>query len=116
MPSSIRDDLLRISGNNFYGEVINTLMISASGAEGIDLRNVRYVHIMEPYWHPVTWLSHMLDCQLYGLNAGGHHLTNALLHLANTLLLFGVLNRLFVHRSPVHSSFRSDREIRRGRM
>ena len=53
VPSSIRDDLLRISGNNFYGEVINTLMISASGAEGIDLRNVRYVHIMEPYWHPV---------------------------------------------------------------
>jgi hypothetical protein len=53
VPSSIRDDLLRISGNNFYGEVINTLMISASGAEGINLRNVRYVHIMEPYWHPV---------------------------------------------------------------
>ena len=53
VPSSIRDDLLRISSNNFYGEVINTLMISASGAEGIDLRNVRYVHILEPYWHPV---------------------------------------------------------------
>ena len=53
VPSSIRDVLLRVSGNNFYGEVINTLMISASGAEGIDLRNVRYVHILEPYWHPV---------------------------------------------------------------
>jgi hypothetical protein len=53
VPSSIRDDLLRISSNNFYGEIINTLMISASGAEGIDLRNVRYVHILEPYWHPV---------------------------------------------------------------
>jgi hypothetical protein len=53
VPSSIRDALLRVSGNNFYGEVINTLMISASGAEGIDLRNVRYVHILEPYWHPV---------------------------------------------------------------
>jgi hypothetical protein len=53
VPSSIRDALLRISGNNFYGEVINTLMISASGAEGINLRNVRYVHIVEPYWHPV---------------------------------------------------------------
>ena len=53
VPSSIRDGLLRISGNNFYGEVINTLMISASGAEGINLRNVRYVHILEPYWHPV---------------------------------------------------------------
>ena len=53
VPSSIRDELLRVSGNNFYGEVINTLMISASGAEGINLRNVRYVHIVEPYWHPV---------------------------------------------------------------
>src|SRR5260221_642929 len=31
-------------------------------------------------WHPVTWLSHMLDCQLYGLKPGGHHLTNVLLH------------------------------------
>ena len=53
VPSSIRDELLLVSGNNFYGEVINTLMISASGAEGINLRNVRYVHIVEPYWHPV---------------------------------------------------------------
>ena len=53
VPSSIREDLLRISGNNFYGEVINVLMISASGAEGINLRNVRYVHVVEPYWHPV---------------------------------------------------------------
>jgi len=45
-------------------------------------------------WHPLTWLSHMLDCQLFGVNAGGHHLTSLLLHLANTLLLFGVLRRL----------------------
>ncbi len=42
-------------------------------------------------WHPVTWLSHMLDCQLYGLNPGGHHVSNLLLHTANTLLLFLVL-------------------------
>jgi tetratricopeptide (TPR) repeat protein len=45
-------------------------------------------------WHPLTWLSHMLDCQLYGLNPSGHHLTNVLLHLANTLLLFLVLKRM----------------------
>jgi tetratricopeptide (TPR) repeat protein len=42
-------------------------------------------------WHPLTWLSHMLDCQFYGLNAGGHHLTNVLLHAANAILLFLVL-------------------------
>ena len=46
------------------------------------------------YWHPLTWLSHMLDVQLYGMNAAGHHLTNVLLHLANVLLLYGVLRRM----------------------
>lgn len=42
-------------------------------------------------WHPVTWISHMVDCQLYGLKPAGHHLTNALLHVANSLLLFRLL-------------------------
>ena len=45
-------------------------------------------------WHPLAWLSHMLDCQLYGASASGHHLTNILLHVASTLLLFSVLNRM----------------------
>ncbi len=45
-------------------------------------------------WLPVTWLSFILDYELYGLNAGGYHLTNLLLHLANTLLLFLVLKRM----------------------
>jgi tetratricopeptide (TPR) repeat protein len=45
-------------------------------------------------WHPVTWLSHMLDCQLYGLKPAGHHITNVTIHILNTLLLFGLLNRL----------------------
>jgi protein O-mannosyl-transferase len=39
-------------------------------------------------WHPLTWLSHMLDCQLYGLNPAGHHLTNLLFHATNAVLLF----------------------------
>lgn len=42
-------------------------------------------------WHPLTWLSHMLDCQLYDLNPSGHHLTSLMLHLLNTLLLFAFL-------------------------
>jgi tetratricopeptide (TPR) repeat protein len=45
-------------------------------------------------WHPLTWLSHMMDCQLYGLNPAGHHLTNLLLHLANVVLLFWVLQQM----------------------
>jgi len=53
IPDSIKTDLLPISTNNLYGEIIKVLMITASGAEGISLKNTRYVHIMEPYWHPV---------------------------------------------------------------
>jgi protein O-mannosyl-transferase len=46
-------------------------------------------------WHPVTWLSHLLDCQLYGSQcAGGHHLTNVLLHAAVAVLLFLMLLRM----------------------
>ena len=45
-------------------------------------------------WHPLTWLSHMLDVSLFGLAPWGHHLTSLLLHLANTLLLFVALRRL----------------------
>jgi protein O-mannosyl-transferase len=46
------------------------------------------------YWHPLTWLSHMLDCELFGLRASGHHLVSLAFHVANTLLLFGVLQRM----------------------
>jgi tetratricopeptide (TPR) repeat protein len=45
-------------------------------------------------WHPLTWLSHQLDCQFYGLRPAGHHLTSLLLHAANTALLFLALLRL----------------------
>jgi tetratricopeptide (TPR) repeat protein len=44
-------------------------------------------------WHPLTWLSHMLDCQLFGQNPRWHHFTSLLLHIANTLLLFIVLKK-----------------------
>lgn len=46
------------------------------------------------YWQPLTWLSHMLDCQLFGLQAGWHHLANLLLHTANSVLVFLVFRRL----------------------
>jgi tetratricopeptide (TPR) repeat protein len=45
-------------------------------------------------WHPLTTISHMLDCQLYGLNAGGHHATNIILHTIAVLLLFRVLRQM----------------------
>ena len=53
IPTGLAEQLTAMSGNNLYGEIIKVLMITASGAEGISLRNVRYVHITEPYWHPV---------------------------------------------------------------
>jgi hypothetical protein len=51
--SGISSELKKISHNNNMGEIIKILMITSSGSEGINLRNTRYVHIMEPYWHPV---------------------------------------------------------------
>jgi hypothetical protein len=53
VPKTITEQLSSRLTNKKYGEVIKILMITASGAEGINLRNVRYVHITEPYWHPV---------------------------------------------------------------
>lgn len=44
-------------------------------------------------WHPITWLSHMLDCQLYGLDPNMHHITNLVLHILNTILLFFIFFR-----------------------
>jgi tetratricopeptide (TPR) repeat protein len=45
-------------------------------------------------WHPLTWLSHMLDYQLFGMNARWHHMTSLLLHIINTVLLFFVLKKI----------------------
>ena len=45
-------------------------------------------------WHPVTWLSHMLDCQLFGLNPGVFHWENVIIHTATALLLFLVLRKM----------------------
>jgi len=65
-------------------------------SKGLTLDGIKYAFTSYRYfyWHPVTWLSHMLDCQLFGLNAGWHHLTNVVLHIANVLLVFFVLLRL----------------------
>jgi tetratricopeptide (TPR) repeat protein len=63
---------------------------------GLSLKGVEwaFTHNVLFNWHPLTVMSHMLDCQLYGLNAGGHHLTNVLLHAATVILLFLVLHQI----------------------
>ena len=63
---------------------------------GLTWENIRWASTTLYFglWHPLTWVSHMLDCQLFGLRPGGHHLTSVLLHAANTVLLFVVLRRM----------------------
>jgi protein O-mannosyl-transferase len=65
-------------------------------ARGLTLKGIvwAFTQAHAANWHPLTWLSHMLDCQLYGLNPGGHHLTNVLLHTATVILLFLVLRQM----------------------
>jgi len=60
---------------------------------GLSLRGVvwAFSSFFASNWHPLTWLSHMLDCQLFGMRAGGHHLTSVLLHAATTIGLFLIL-------------------------
>jgi tetratricopeptide (TPR) repeat protein len=63
---------------------------------GINLANVAwaFTHIHSENWHPLTTITHMLDCQLHGLNAGWHHFTNVLLHCLAVVLLFVALERM----------------------
>ena len=51
--SGTEADILSVKHNNLYGDIVKIMMITSSGAEGISLKNVRFVHITEPYWHPV---------------------------------------------------------------
>ena len=53
VPPEIVDKIKEKSANNFYGEIIKLFLITSSGAEGINLKNTRFVHIVEPYWHNV---------------------------------------------------------------
>jgi tetratricopeptide (TPR) repeat protein len=69
----------------------NPLITKGITPEGI---TGAFTHAHARNWHPLTTISHMLDCQLYGLNAGGHHATNVVLHTIAVLLLFWVLRRM----------------------
>ena len=65
-------------------------------SSGINFANVAWAfsHIHSENWHPLTTITHMLDCQLHGLNAGWHHFTNVLLHCLAVVLLFVALERM----------------------
>ncbi len=62
---------------------------------GLSWETVRraFSSLEQANWHPLTWLSHVLDCQLFRLNPAGHHYVNLLLHAVNAMLLFLILQR-----------------------
>ncbi len=64
--------------------------------EGFTSESLRWAFttMYQANWHPVTWLSHMLDYLLFGSNPAGHHITSAMFHLANSLILFLLFNRM----------------------
>ena len=64
--------------------------------DGLTWANVKWAFLSPgvDYWRPLSWLSHMADCQIYGLNPWGHHLSSILLHALNSLLVFVVLRKL----------------------
>jgi hypothetical protein len=73
--------------------------------KGITIEAIRWAFssTYANFWHPLTMISHMIDFKLFGLNPRGHHLTSLLFHVANTLLLFFVLNRMT--QAPWKSTF-----------
>ena len=75
-----------------YGYIIKNTHVH----EGITWKNILWTFSKTDfgYWHPLTWMSHMLAFQLFGLNPSMHHLMNLFLHISNTLLLFFVLKRM----------------------
>ncbi len=76
---------------------------------GLTVRGIvwAFSHVHSSNWHPLTWISHMLDCQLWGLNPQGPHLVNVGFHALNAVLLFFLLYRMTGLRgneSPLWSS------------
>jgi len=53
-----------------------------------------FTHFYASNWHPLTWISHMLDCEIFGMHPGGHHSVNVALHAGNAIVLFWLLQRL----------------------
>ena len=89
-----------------YGQVISHQFISLDDdvyirdnpmvSGGLTLKGIAWAFttFLDANWHPLTWLSHMVDSEIFGLNAGGPLLVNALIHVSNTLLLFLFLKRV----------------------
>jgi protein O-mannosyl-transferase len=87
----------QVAGNGFVAYDDDQYVYeNAHLKSGLTLTGVKWAFTTFYYanWHPLTWLSHMLDYQLFGLNAGGHHVVNLLLHLCSVILLFLVFVKM----------------------
>jgi tetratricopeptide (TPR) repeat protein len=86
----------RIAGNEFINFDDNIYITANNHIKaGINLENIKWAFstFASSNWHPLTWLSHMLDWSLFGANASGHHLINLFLHIGAVLFLFLFLNK-----------------------
>lgn len=86
---TLRHDFVNYDDNKYVYE--NSQVRSGLSAQGVFWA---FTHIHGGNWHPLTSISHMLDCQLYGLKPGGHHFTNVFLHTIGAILLFVALNQM----------------------
>ncbi len=84
-------DFVNYDDNNYVTD--NVYVQAGLTGEGLAWAFGR-LHGEATYWHPLTWVSHMLDCQLFGLKPAGHHLVNLFFHILNTVLVFVVFKRL----------------------
>jgi len=85
-----------IVNNDFVGYDDNRLIAENSFIQnGINAKSIKwaFTDTHHEYWHPLTWLSLMLDWRLFGSNASGHHLVSLLLHIGAVLFLFLFLNK-----------------------
>src|SRR6202795_2611329 len=99
---TVRHDFVNFDDHVYiYDNPLVTGGLATSGIVGA------FTHPHARNWHPLTTISHMLDCQLYGLNAGGHHFTNVFLHTIAVILLFLVLRDMTGGPSRTGSVWRS---------
>jgi hypothetical protein len=86
---ALRDDFVNYDD---YDYVTSNVQVQ----NGLTLEGIKWAfsNPVSANWHPLTMLSHMLDCQLFGLEPWGHHLTSILLHALNTGLVFLLLRRM----------------------
>ena len=84
----------QVSGFEFVGYDDSQYISLSSKKISVESISWSFRSIDAANWHPLTWLSLMLDYNLYGSNAGGYHVTNLLFHIANTFLLFFLLNKM----------------------